>query len=334
MACLNCGSDWRGSAADCSSCPHCDKRKRFIAKRAGLWVDPTMVKQCTACGQDFTAVGMFAIKQRELCGRHECKRSIARNRMRNWWQRKRDGGPVKQIGRRDRGTCVRCGKNLGPCQAKYCSRECSFGDVRDGNRQHGRRPLNDRVAEDIGAWFLSWERQRPKWKGKCESCGKKHETKGVGRFCSRECAIAWKGLRGCPCGTTVDDASSLGPVRCEACRLRAKRNGRRKRNRIVGVSYRKRCRRYGGYFNPKCKRLAILERDGFRCHICKRQCKKSGKHSDVRVATVDHHPVPLSRGGDHDWHNVRCACMGCNSRKMANWNGQRLLSFGFPQATG
>jgi 5-methylcytosine-specific restriction endonuclease McrA len=77
-----------------------------------------------------------------------------------------------------------------------------------------------------------------------------------------------------------------------------------------------------------------LERDGFRCHICKRECKKSGKHSDVRVATVDHHPVPLSRGGDHDWHNVRCACMGCNSRKKANWNGQRLLSFGASTQAG
>jgi 5-methylcytosine-specific restriction endonuclease McrA len=33
----------------------------------------------------------------------------------------------------------------------------------------------------------------------------------------------------------------------------------------------------------------------------------------------------LSKGGDHDWHNVRCACRQCNSRKSDAWDGQRRL---------
>jgi 5-methylcytosine-specific restriction endonuclease McrA len=44
-------------------------------------------------------------------------------------------------------------------------------------------------------------------------------------------------------------------------------------------------------------------------------------------ATVDHHPIPLSKGGDHDWHNVRCAHRKCNSEKRDRWDGQRRLAF-------
>jgi 5-methylcytosine-specific restriction endonuclease McrA len=48
-------------------------------------------------------------------------------------------------------------------------------------------------------------------------------------------------------------------------------------------------------------------------------------HDDPLSATVDHHPIPLSKGGDHDWHNVRCACKRCNELKGNKWNGQMRL---------
>jgi 5-methylcytosine-specific restriction endonuclease McrA len=44
-------------------------------------------------------------------------------------------------------------------------------------------------------------------------------------------------------------------------------------------------------------------------------------------ATVDHYPIPLSKGGDHDWHNVKCAHRKCNSERGNKWDGQRRLAF-------
>jgi 5-methylcytosine-specific restriction endonuclease McrA len=48
-----------------------------------------------------------------------------------------------------------------------------------------------------------------------------------------------------------------------------------------------------------------------------------------RAATVDHFPVPLSRGGDHDWDNVRCACRKCNCEKGAQWDKQTRMRLAF-----
>jgi 5-methylcytosine-specific restriction endonuclease McrA len=62
------------------------------------------------------------------------------------------------------------------------------------------------------------------------------------------------------------------------------------------------------------------------CHICRKKTHKIYSSHDPLSATVDHHPIPLSKGGDHDWHNVRCACKRCNELKGNKWDGQRRLS--------
>jgi 5-methylcytosine-specific restriction endonuclease McrA len=100
----------------------------------------------------------------------------------------------------------------------------------------------------------------------------------------------------------------------------------RKRYKKEKGTYRKRCRKYGGHYNAEVTRSKVFERDGYVCHVCHKKAKRRWANNHPMEATLDHHPIPLSRGGDHDWHNVRCAHRKCNSEKSDKWDGQRRLT--------
>ena len=55
----------------------------------------------------------------------------------------------------------------------------------------------------------------------------------------------------------------------------------------------------------KLTRLEVFHRDHYTCQYC-------GK--ETRQLTLDH-VIPRSRGGEHIWENVVCACIPCNRRK-------------------
>lgn len=61
-------------------------------------------------------------------------------------------------------------------------------------------------------------------------------------------------------------------------------------------------------------RVRVFERDGWTCHICGGSIPADVKVPDRRAATLDH-VVPLSRGGEHSYANVRAAHYDCNMRK-------------------
>lgn len=56
-------------------------------------------------------------------------------------------------------------------------------------------------------------------------------------------------------------------------------------------------------------RFVVYEREGGKCHICKRLVRRDGFHLE--------HLVPLSKGGDHSYANVAIAHPSCNRKK---WN--------------
>lgn len=79
----------------------------------------------------------------------------------------------------------------------------------------------------------------------------------------------------------------------------------------------KRCRRYGVYFDPNVKRDAVLKRDNYICQICGIKCDPNDRgwgSYGATYPTLDH-IIPLANGGTHTWDNVQCACGLCNSRK-------------------
>lgn len=220
-------------------------------------------------------------------------------------------------------TRERCGKD----SRKYCGKPCYFAAVKSGTQRFKGR-VHD-VWAGLVDWAHDWEAQRPKPRKPrprkprplCQHCGKK-ACHIRGRFCSYECHRSWRGPRACACGAVVSEATAFGKAPyCMSCKVKV----RRARRRMYG-SYRKRCMAYGGYFNAAVKPSGVFVRDQWRCHICKKKTHKVFRADDNLSATVDHHPIPLSKGGDHDWHNVRCACLGCNTRKGNKWNGQKRLA--------
>lgn len=82
-------------------------------------------------------------------------------------------------------------------------------------------------------------------------------------------------------------------------------------------SIRKRCRKYGVYYDPTVTRQKVFERDNYVCQIC----GKPTDPSDVSWGTIGplfptvDHIIALANGGSHTWDNVQCAHAICNSYK-------------------
>lgn len=328
MACKKCGSDWTTKAgADCKSCPRCCKLKRCLARKHGLFADPVQMKSCKECGAEFLAVGLSQIKRRVLCGDAGCKRNHDRRRKRHAAARRPAGMSAQPRKPKAQRQCAfsECGQRLTKQHHKYCSRNCFFAAVRTGKQKFKGRQ-HDEWSKFVD-WAYQWNEQRPrlrkpskrKARPKCEHCG--HECKpGARRFCSYACNSRWRGARVCACGQTVFGSNAFSRAVCSEC----KRQAKRRRRKMYG-SYRKRCRKYGGFFNADVLPLDVFKRDKWKCHVCGVKTFKVFCNDEPRSATVDHYPIPLSKGGDHDWHNVRCACFRCNSIKRDQWDGQARL---------
>ena len=329
MACKKCGSDWKtATGKDCSSCPHCCKRQRHEARSQGRWAEVTEVVVCKVCNKTFTNIGAAVGKTK--CCSAECT-TASRKAWRTAYmaEYKRGNRRGTQATKRlPKPSCKRCGaafkrRHGGHDANLYCSTTCFFGAVREGSQQFKGRCHGLEAA--LADWAYEWDAQRPKkrrdYKPRppCEVCGAEVNHMGS-KCCSLRCKQLWRGTRQCNCGSMVEDARLFGRCYCRECKIKSKRA----RRRMYGC-YRRRCRTYGGFFNPKVKPVDVFKRDGYVCHICRKKTRRVFNHNDPLSATVDHHPIPLSKGGDHDWHNVRCACRRCNELKGNKWDGQARL---------
>jgi len=317
-------------------------------------------KECERCGKEY----MTAFKNQKCCS-HECRAIHSRNRVSLACENNACGKvfevPAKQSENRrfcsrkcfaesrqlPPKTCLHCGdefRRFTPKDASrdaglYCGKPCYFAAVREGKQAFQGKLLTP--MRRMISWFHDWadeglkasravEREENREHGQpCHECEKSCEP---GRkFCSRECMHTHRVTTKCPsCGVDVHGVSifASAPL-CSDCSRESQRRSRRKARksgRKKHSNWRRRCRQYGGYFNPAVKRDAIFERDGYRCHVCKRKLPEKFSHDNPQSPTVDHHPVPLSKGGDHDWHNVRCCCWECNTRKGSSWDGQMMLT--------
>src|SRR5712691_2525517 len=119
------------------------------------------------------------------------------------------------------------------------------------------------------------------------------------RWCSKSCAQAWR-----------------NGARPPYTRVAAGDYGSRKvaRNRL---RLRKRAETYDGVTNEQ-----ILERDRWRCQICRKVIGKSFKWPHPRSASVDH-VIPLSQGGDDTAANKRAAHLACNCGRMNRGGGEQ-----------
>jgi len=100
------------------------------------------------------------------------------------------------------------------------------------------------------------------------------------------------------------------------CSERCKRKAKPKTNSI-----RKRCRKYGVYYDSAVTRQKVFERDKYICQICGKPTDPNDTSWGIigpNAPTVDH-IIALKNGGAHTWNNVQCAHAICNSYKRDLW---------------
>lgn len=100
------------------------------------------------------------------------------------------------------------------------------------------------------------------------------------------------------------------------------------------TNIRKKCRILNVPHDEECTRLAVCERDGWICQMCRIECNRQylidpiTRTPDWRNAEHDH-IVPITAEGSpgNVFPNSQCLCRKCNNKKRARAWGQLRLDF-------
>lgn len=132
----------------------------------------------------------------------------------------------------------------------------------------------------------------------CRHCGKQAMPyKKYARFCSEACRTA---------------------VLKEHARLQRKSAAGRARKKREKTLRRAREKIVADLIDP----IKVFERDGWRCHICRKKLKPEDRGTNKAGAPELEHIIAIADGGTHTWGNVACACRACNGSKGARSFGQ------------
>lgn len=213
--------------------------------------------------------------------------------------------------------CRGCGCVLPPRERKrgrvreWCSERCRQRARRERAGSFVRSGDPDRVCLECGASFVAAHSRH--------------------RFCSHRCAYTHRekakprnpdwaaGRRSfrmfpcCACGAEFWTAASK--ALCPTC----------KADREKAHSRRKNARRRGARVGIRYTLNQIGERDGWRCHICRRAVDRTLPGSRYMGPTIDH-LVPLSDGGVDEPSNVALAHRACNMKRGARGVAQLRLT--------
>lgn len=219
-------------------------------------------------------------------------------------------------------------KKLG-VHAKYAKR------LTNADTWHWLQSSDDFVKKHLGNDFEFIEFKRRIYRLKCNKCGDilerdrssiRRENVTCNKCKKEEIALQNERIKLVRSFYTI--LVSKTPKKCEYCgntfysqykeqKYCSKQCKNKKKNR-ENASIRRRCKKYGVYYDPKVTRDKVFERDGYRCMICGLACNKEddtwngwfGAYSP----TIDH-IIALANGGTHTWDNVQCAHAICNSYK-------------------
>jgi len=122
------------------------------------------------------------------------------------------------------------------------------------------------------------------------------------RWCSKSCAQAWRNGARPP----YDRDVVVGLPR---------------KRRLDRIRRQRRAKTWDGVTDAE-----ILERDRWRCGICRKAIGKSFRWPDPRSKSIDH-IVPISEGGEDTAGNKRAAHLGCNCARMNRGGGEQAALF-------
>lgn len=253
------------------------------------------------------------------------------------------------------GSCSLCGKSFeatrrGGKPQKYCSRECTkkAANIAFRDRNRPDRPTTCAecggpvVALQVGAprkfcsdackMRASNRRQRRAWLPLaqpavkvCAHCGQAFTAKSRNRiycydkFCAQAAYQARLGAGERRVGPRTATCDGCGTA-FETVRPEARWCSKTCANRHWGNV---RARQRGTASEAKYTDLEIFERDGWRCHLCKKLVRRDVPRTHPDGATIDH-LVPTSLGGPDEPANVATAHWKCNRDKRARPMGEQL----------
>jgi 5-methylcytosine-specific restriction endonuclease McrA len=213
-------------------------------------------------------------------------------------------------------------------------------------------PRDRRNRSYCGQACYVWARRHPgveRPRGRaCVTCGSDLSDRRVTvKYCGSRCrAVALGQIRGVPLAPAVcalpECSQEFQPVKTGQ-RCCSEKHGKLLYNRESRADGRQKPEawtdaRRDRYHRRRAQKKAtstgapvllaeIAERDGWRCHICRKRVGRSIAWPRTRSASLDH-VVPLSKGGAHDPSNVRLAHLGCNSARGNRGGGEQLLLIG------
>lgn len=198
---------------------------------------------------------------------------------------------------------------------KYCCRGCAF--ARDTLISQERAAIR-RI------WALN-RRPRAKTEAELHIAAEVAALRRIAAY--KECPLVYRSIcKQCDQSFTVRRTTRVGRPKtlCDVCIRTAKaayrftEHGKLLRRRAKA---RRRAMERGAEAEA-VDPLAVFERDGWRCHMCRRPTPRKLRGSvDPRAPELDH-IVTLAEGGTHTWGNLACACRSCNGRKGARSLGQ------------
>jgi len=311
--------------------------------------NPTRTSRCYRCRQDLP-IDAFVKDCTKASGRASICVPCDKNKGREYYRRNRAKkleAAHDRAGKRkrqqyvvvERRKCPVCQGDFGTVRKpgppkRYCSSRCKSRAkyspekqrVRNARNHARRKAIRDSArlqatAEHLAGWQPT---PTPVLLGpapvRCAACDQvlQHQRKSSPKYCSPSCRAS----------TTRPDKSRRPFIagRCRECR--ASFTTTRIGTRYCSTQCSKRSQRRRGK-QVRSKRIhaaakrepinlaTIAERDGWRCHICKRQVTRTTWSLD--------HLIPLADGGDHTHANTALAHHLCNAKRGRTGPAQLLL---------
>jgi len=246
---------------------------------------------CKSCGLEFAAAGSGTVGRAPVYCSPACRLAAQRKRNAAYYaanlEAERARGRAAYVTRALKGACSECGK---PVQVSPTSAPPDRRRCRDCQRARPKKRLDPRVCELCECTYV------PKYRSE------RRDRPQPQRWCSKSCTTAWRmGAR------PPYDPSDLA--------------GLERKARLSRIRTRRRAETWDGVTDAE-----IMERDRWRCGICRKAIGKSFRWPDPRSKSIDH-IVPLSEGGDDAAGNKRAAHLGCNCARMNRGGGEQAALF-------
>lgn len=298
--CEHCHASYRPKSPEQRTCSHtCGQRLRRLRTPA-----PNTYKgrTCEVCGERYDA----SYGDQRTCGRacgERMRRTITGTLP-------AEATPVIVPSPPEQRTCDDCGQTF---ETRHRSRLCSPCRTEAGRAEQARRQARRqgrRCAWCTTALDAAMPLGRKYCSPRCLAWWHTH-NRTVQAGALDVTLIDWTAC--IECGQHFPHRVSSRPRYCgDRCNRKA-----RARQRAHEI-------RAGNRLSDAFTTREIAERDGWRCHLCKRRVPDvpyTGKRTDP---TVDH-LVPVVDGGLHVRSNVALAHMWCNSKRGATGTAQLML---------